>query len=181
MLVMFFIGLAIFLFLMAVAGYVVYSRYSHAQNWHHAEATVGELITLCEVEYKSGKNWRRATTLACEEADGYIEQNRSILYNSWRTTPREFARIIYEAGGRMHTQTLLRTRVSATPVAAGATVPILVDPQDAQSVDRANVATDLDLLWIMALVGAGIWALLLLIGWLVGRRPVAAPPQQAAG
>jgi len=182
--IMFFIGLAIFVFLMAVAGYVVWTRYHHAQTWLPVEAKVVGLVTRCDVEYKSGKNWNTATTLPCEQADAYIDANKGFMRNNWRKTPREHATISYSVNGVPQGRTLNRFLISSEPVSAGATVPILVDPADYQSVDRANSASDISLLWIMAAVGLGIWAFMILVGFYanwINARQLRKKAQEAAG
>lgn len=159
-------GLA-FAVMAGIAGFLTFQRYEHSRHWTPTPATVTWQDELCQMSYKSGKSWHETEPVDCAEVEAYKLARPD---RSWSSTRRNFVDLAYTAAGAAQTLFVAEYQVSAAPTRAGAVIEIFVDPSDPQGVDRALAAADFRMAALVVGMGAGIFAFLVGIGFLIRRR-----------
>ena len=159
-------GMAVFVVITGIGGFVLLERYMHAISWNKATATVEKVGILCQVEHEFGTGWRVMAVMDCEEAPAYLDEHRLDDSWGWRSREKDYATISYEANGETRSKRILRFLISSVPVTAGERVPIVYDPEAPDTLDRPNGPGDADpLFWALG-IGAAIWASLTLIAFM---------------
>ncbi|MBX3577096.1 MAG: hypothetical protein KF723_07790 [Rhizobiaceae bacterium] len=195
-------GFLIFLIIAGITAWLAWSSYDRSQTWLHVTATVEKIDYLCDVEKKTGKDWKLVETVICEDAAATVAKNDGV-FESWRYSEAEFATIAYEAGGQPQRVTVRSLIIATDRLAVGDSVPIVVDPANLTDVQRPFSSEDTDMLWRGAGIGAAIWGATLVLGIVIaginrsrhekraaaqtlsmesawGQQPAAAPPPAQA-
>ncbi len=159
-------GMAVFVVVTGIGGFVLLERYMHAISWNPAVAIVEKVELLCQAEHQYGSGWRVMAVMDCEEAPAYLDAHRLDDSWGWRSREKDYATISYEANGETRSKLILRFLISSVPVTAGERVPIVYDPDDPDTLDRPNGPGDTDLLVWAVGIGAAIWASLTLIAFM---------------
>lgn len=165
------VGVALFVFVLGFALWFDLGRRAHERDWAHIEAEVIEVVTLCDVQHKPDKYWYTEATVACDEAQAWIDEHLRTGEGkrNWRSIKTDYARIAYEAAGRAVEVRVPVAQVSAGPIAAGTKIPVLVDPAAPEMVEGPYSSTDRGLFWILCAAALGLWALMAAVGWFAPR------------
>jgi hypothetical protein len=177
------VGFGIFLLFAGISGIQSWTRYSHTANWPSTEAVVSDVRTMCDLQQKSGKDWRTRETLDCEIARQEAA-SKSSLISHWRAVEVRVYDLAYIAGSREIATAARASLIGAYNLVKGDKVTIHHDPNDPLVIDRPFGRSDLDFAFLMSGVGLAAWAGIWLIGVFVSRFSRTAPaaqPAQAAG
>ncbi len=168
-----YLGLGIFALIMGIALAIHYVHLSHTWNWTPAQAQVLQVGELCDVEYKRvGKrsSWKRDTTLQCDESEAYAQKKRDeSTFSSWRVVRVAHLQIEFPNGTDQTRLVVRQSDVTQSTAKVGDALPIFVNPQNSQEVDRPVTAKDHELLYIMGAVGAGIGIAITVLGAVLTR------------
>lgn len=162
------IGLAVFLLFTAFAYYQYEQRKAFAAAGTPVTLSVDQTETRCTVEKKSNKQWRVQGIYSCEEAQRIAaEQNGA--FTAWRTAEVPYALVSWQVAGQSFKEWMPVAQLSSSPLQSGMQVAGIADPAEPAKVQRPFSDQDFSQFLLLSGVGAGIGAVMLLMGFAVGR------------
>ena len=120
-----FLGIAVALGFSAGLAVSDYESWQRARDWKLTPFEIMESQTLCQMQYKSGKDWRDGDLIECSLSDAYIAERPD---DRWRASQRQFHTIAL-GPERFEPGMLVPERnISEVPLGPNDTGKVLVAP-----------------------------------------------------
>lgn len=161
------LGVLMFVLFAGLGGWSLWSK-MHLPDTHQPVTVKVEAVdTLCEVQRRSGKSWVLESVHACDEAARVVAEKTGMT--RWRSVDVPYAAVAYTAGGAAQQKLMRASEVSVHAVKAGDEVAMYADPADPKAIQRPIDDSDYSTFWTLFGVGAGVGALVAVLGKWLGR------------
>ena len=103
-----------------------YLSWQRARDWHLTPFEIMESKTLCQMQYKSGKDWRDGDLVECSTSDAFMAARPD---ERWRATPRQYHRIALGPDHAVLDILVSERNISDHPLGPNYAGSVLVSPE----------------------------------------------------
>ena len=147
-----------------------YLSWQRGREWQLTPFEITESKTLCQMQYKSGKDWRDGDLVECDASDAFIAARPD---ERWRATPRQYHRLALGPEREVPDMLVPELKISDEPLGPNDAGSVLVAPQfnpaspDPSLIDRPRSPRDM---WLSISIYGGSLLFFALMEWLHRRR-----------